>query len=170
MIKNVFIQNLTEWLNETFISLKDSLLLGDLSKAALALHWNTRLLLCLNKHFYLWSCSWGLVWLIHLRCCMRSTSSWARSRRCGRGSMQPPLQTRWKTAARRSFWPANSIKHVFIKGNIQWVWFKHGQIPVKVISEHVNDNCGYLQVHKSDKPNFYRYPQMFGDVSQKMNI
>ena len=114
MIKNVFIQNLTEWLNETFISLKDSLLLGDLSKAALALHWNTRLLLCLNKHFYLWSCSWGLVWLIHLRCCMRSTSSWARSRRCGRGSMQPPLQTRWKTAARRSFWPTNNFKHVFV--------------------------------------------------------
>ena len=45
---------------------------------------------------------------------------------------------------------------------------KHGQILVKVRSQHINvDNCGYSQVRKSDKPNFCRYPQMSGDLSQK---
>ena len=46
---------------------------------------------------------------------------------------------------------------------------KHGQIPVKLCSRHINaDNCWYShKVCKSEKPDFYPYPQMFGDVSQK---
>ena len=45
---------------------------------------------------------------------------------------------------------------------------KHGQIPVKVCSQHINgDNCRYSHIHKSENPDFYQYPQIFGDVSQK---
>ena len=46
---------------------------------------------------------------------------------------------------------------------------KHGRIPVKVRSQHINaDNCGHSNIRKSENTDFYQYPQLFGDVSQKL--
>ena len=43
---------------------------------------------------------------------------------------------------------------------------KHGRIPVKVRSQHINaDKYRYSHIHKSENTDFYQYPQMFGDVS-----
>ena len=45
---------------------------------------------------------------------------------------------------------------------------KHGRIPVKVRSQHINvDINGYSHFRKSKNTYFYQYLQMFGDVSQK---
>ena len=50
---------------------------------------------------------------------------------------------------------ANGLSMGGIKWQILWIWhlYKHGRIPVKLCSRHINaDNCWYSHIRKSENP------------------
>ena len=61
-----------------------------------------------------------------------------------------------------------TIACCYLNLDLNAVEIKHGRIPVKVCSQHVNaDNCGYSHIRKSENTDFYQHLQMFEDISQK---